>query len=162
MFSKRNRCFLKEAVGYMRFYTIAFTFRPNLDSTHEYKSKAVLPYWILLSYSWFLTLRPKTHTHCIYYNAAWIWNDGVYSPVNIQGGRGSSLSVRDVGQFTPINHDWPKATQSVTMNSADSTSHLQTFMNLHSFCQKNADLQMENNNVFKIYFIDCHTDRSSN
>lgn len=40
MFSKRNRCFLKEAVGSISFYTYTFTFRLNLDSTpHEGEHK---------------------------------------------------------------------------------------------------------------------------
>lgn len=81
-FSKRNRCFLKEAVGYIMFYTSVFTFGLNLDSTpHEYKSKAVWSYPIQLSCSRFFP--------CACSSAAQIWNDSVYTPVDIQGGRGA-------------------------------------------------------------------------
>lgn len=84
-FSKRNRCFLKEAVGYIMFYTSVFTFGLDLDSTpHEYKSKAVWSYPIQLSCSWFFP--------CACSSTARIWNDSVYTPVDIQGGRGAPFT----------------------------------------------------------------------
>lgn len=127
--SKRNRRFLKEAVDYTRFYTTVFTFALNLDSTpHEYRSKAVLSYSIQLRCSQFFP--------CVCSSAAWIWNDSVYTPVDIQGGRGAPFT-QGMGFSIPLYvMAGQKDTEPVTPNSADSTLHLQTVMNLGSFHQQ--------------------------
>lgn len=145
IFNKRNRCFLKEVVGYIQFYTSVFTFGLSLDSTpHEYKSKEGLSCSTWLSCSRFFAPAFVLVQHrygMVVLTPQWI---------------SKRLHARDGVQCTSVRHSWPKrrGLKPQTLLPQPYVCKPSWFLVLPT---NNHWPPGENKNVFEIGGARCHT-----